>query len=357
MEPIDLLKEPLVQILISILLALILSLSIGPVAIFMSKKLGAIDLPGSAMHKKHNSAMPLAGGLVLIIVLPVFVLASNMWRESSLLFLFAGTGIIFLFGIVDDIHGLSAPKKFLGQFSAAAILAYSGTTIRFLETANLSLELPVLSVLSWGLTLLWVVGITNSFNLIDSMDGLVAGLTIIIASFFTFVTLVSGQVMLSQLAAVLIGLSIGLYFYNKSPARFFLGDSGSQVIGFLLAAIAIMYRPPDLNPGSTWFTPILLLGIPIFDTSLVVISRLRRHKPLFQADRYHTYHRLVQMGFTSTQAVFVIQALAFILCVIAFLSMFLPSLYAMSIFFTLLFMGLILIILFEKKMRIIDPDG
>lgn len=352
MEPIDLIKEPVTQTLISILLALILSFSIGPLALSLAKKLGAIDMPGSAAHKKHNAPTPLAGGLVILIALPILVLFSDLWKEATLLSLFAGSGVIFLFGMVDDIHGLSAPKKFSGQFIAAAILAYSGTTIRFLETANLSLELPVMTALNWGLTLFWVVGITNAFNLIDSMDGLVAGLTIIIASFFTFAASVSGQVMLSQLSAILIGLSIGLYFYNKPPARFFLGDSGSQVIGFFLAAIAIMYRPPDLNPGSTWFVPILLLGIPIFDTSLVVISRIRRRKPLFQADRAHTYHRLVQMGFSSTQAVFAIHIMAFFSSSLALFAMFLPSGAAVLLFFTVLFLGAVLIVFFEFSAKI-----
>ncbi len=160
--------------------------------------------------------------------------------------------------------------------------------------------------------------------------------------------------MLSQLSAILVGVSMGLYVYNKSPARFFLGDSGSQVIGFLLAAIAIIYRPPDLHPGSTWFVPILLLGVPIFDTSLVTISRLRRRKPLFQADRAHTYHRLVQMGFSATQAVFAIHISAFFLSSLAILAMFLPPNAAMLLFFCILLLGGLLIAFFEISAKIVE---
>ena len=340
------------KIFIFIFLAFALSFFIGPLAITLARRLGAIDMPGSATHKKHDNPTPLAGGLVLFIALSVLIFFSDFRSEPSLLALFAGSGIIFFFGMLDDIYGLSAPKKFLGQFLAATILAYSGTTIRFLETANLSLELPVIVVINWGLTLFWVVGITNAFNLIDSMDGLVAGLTIITASFFTFAALVAGQATLAQLTATLIGLSIGLYIYNKPPARFFLGDSGSQVLGFFLASISIIYRPPDLNPGSTWFVPILLLGIPIFDTSLVVISRLRRHRPLFQADRSHTYHRLVQRGLSSTQAVRTIQVVALILCLAAFSIMFLPPQIANFLFSVILFLGGLLILFFEVSTRI-----
>ena len=350
--PIDLIKELIVQILISIFLALILSFSIGPLAIRLSKKLGAIDMPGSAAHKRHSLPTPLAGGVVIFIALPILIIFLDLWRESFLLPVFAGSIVIFFFGMVDDIYGLIAPKKLLGQFLAAAILIYSGTTVSFLENADLPLGMPVIIILNWGLTLFWIIGVTNAFNLIDSMDGLLAGLTIIMASFFSFIALASGQVMLSQLSAILIGLSIGLYYYNKPPARFFLGDSGSQVMGFLLAATAILYRPPDLHPGSTWFLPILLLAIPIFDTTLVVVSRLRRRKPLFQADRSHTYHRLVQMGLNSTQAVFTIHTAAFLLSLLALLAMFLPPSLAMVLFFSVLFLGSLLIVFFEVSMKI-----
>ena len=345
-------QEITVKILVYFILALALSFFVGPLAISLAKKVGAIDMPESATHKKHNSPTPLAGGLVLLFVIPILLFLSEQGKEPSFLALFAGSGVIFFFGLIDDIYGLSAPKIFSGQFIATALLIYSGTTIRFLETANLPLEMSTIVALNWGLTLFWVVGITNAFNLIDSMDGLVAGLTFIISSFFTFITFVAGQMFLAQLSAMLVGISLGLYFYNKHPARFFLGDSGSQVIGFLLASIAIIYRPPDLNPGSTWFVPVLLLGVPIFDTSLVVISRLRRRKPLFQADRSHTYHRLVQRGFSSRQAVFLIHALALILSFLALFAMFLPPKNAIFLFLLVLLLGGSLIFFFETSMKI-----
>ena len=181
------------------------------------------------------------------------IIYAGLWDERELLFLFSGSSIIFFFGISDDIYGLSAPKKFFDQFSAAILVAASGTTICFLETASITSDLPIIVILNWDLTLLWLVSITNAINLIDSMDGLVAGRTIIIAGSFTFVSFIAGQEILYQLSAILVGISIDLYIYNKPPARFFLGDSGSQVIGFLLATIAIIYRPPDLNPGLLGF--------------------------------------------------------------------------------------------------------
>ncbi len=180
----SIIQEPIVRILLGVFFAFLLSFAVGPFAISLSKKLGAIDVPGSAAHKKHSMPTPLAGGLVIFIALPFLLIFSGFWRELSLFPVFAGSIVIFFFGLADDIYGFSAPKKFLGQILATAILVYAGTTVRFLETANLPLEMFAITLLNWGLTFFWVVGITNAFNLIDSMDGLLAGLTIIMASFF-----------------------------------------------------------------------------------------------------------------------------------------------------------------------------
>jgi UDP-GlcNAc:undecaprenyl-phosphate GlcNAc-1-phosphate transferase len=339
--------NPSLQIFVCVLFSLLFAYLLSPFAVFLAKKLGAIDVPGSAAHKRHRVPTPLAGGLVLALVMPLLVFASGLWSEKLLRSVFLGGTIIFLFGLTDDIYGLSAPQKFFGQFIAAAVLISAGVTIRFLETVNISLKMSLFKAFSWGLTLFWVVGITNAFNLIDSMDGLLAGLTVIMASFFAFFAFFAGQFLLACFSAMLVCVSIALYFYNKTPARFFLGDSGSQLFGFFLAAIAILYRPPDLYPESTWFLPILLLGVPIFDTTLVVFSRWRRHQPIFVADRSHTYHRLVRLGLSAKQAVFAIHALAFLLSLLALLAMFLPPNSAMFLFFAALCAGGLLIIFFE----------
>jgi len=254
--------------------------------------------------------------------------------------------------LIDDTHGLSAPQKFLGQFIAAEVLILSGTSVHFLEPFRLPLTTWLVAAFDWVISLLWLVGMSNAFNLIDSMDGLVAGLATICAGFFTVMSLASGQAELTQTTAVLAGLTLGLYFYNNSPARFFLGDSGAQAIGFLLAAIGILYTPPHLPQGSTWFLPILVLGVPIFDTTLVVVSRIRRHKPVFQADLAHTYHRLVKLGLAPSQAVLMIQITALLLCTVAFIAMSLMPQIASLLFLIMILVGIVLIIFFEKAVKI-----
>ena len=337
------------QIFFLILLGFIFALLSTPFATSFAKKINAIDMPDSASHKRHAIPMPLAGGFIIFAGSWLLALLLGLWKgEFLFLQVFLSGILIFVFGLLDDIYGLSAPQKFFGQFIASVILIYSGISVRFLETVNLSLPPFWLNILNQGLSLFWLVGITNAFNLIDSMDGLVAGLTFIIASFFAFISFFSGQTTLALFSSILIGLSLGLYIYNKEPARFFLGDSGSQLFGFFLAAIAILYRPPDLNPKSTWFIPVLLLGVPIFDTTLVMISRLRRGKPIFQADRSHTYHRLVDIGLSSGLSVIVIQVIALLLSFVAFVIMFLPPNLAIFFFVFILFVGFLAILCFER---------
>jgi UDP-GlcNAc:undecaprenyl-phosphate GlcNAc-1-phosphate transferase len=344
--------EALIQLALQITSAIILSFLAGPVAIFIAKKLGAIDVPGSAEHKKHAAPTPLAGGLVLLLALPLLITVFGLWHTPGLAWLMVAGGVIFIFGLKDDTQGLSAPQKFTGQFIAAGVVILSGTYVRVLESLHVPLVPWLIQILDWAITFFWLVGISNAFNLIDSMDGLVAGLATIAAGFFTITCFAFGQGQLAQITGLIFGLSLGLYFYNNSPARFFLGDSGTQTLGFLLAAIGIIYTPPQMPQGSTWFLPILVLGVPIFDTTLVVVSRIRRRKPIFQADLAHTYHRLVQLGMVPTQAVLTIQITALLLCNAAFIAMSLTPQIATLLFMVVVLLGAGLVVFFERAVKI-----
>lgn len=344
--------DALIRLALQITSAVILSFAAGPVAIFLAQKLRAIDVPGSAAHKKHAAPTPLAGGLVLFLALPILITIFDMWKDKGLVWLMVAAGVIFVFGMKDDTHGLSAPQKFTGQLLAAAVVIISGTSVRLLDSLHAPFAPLVIRILDWTITVFWLVGISNAFNLIDSMDGLVAGISTIAAGFFTVTCFAFGQYELAQLTGILFGLSLGLYFYNNSPARFFLGDSGTQTLGFLLAAAGILYTPPQMAQGSTWFLPILVLGVPIFDTTLVVVSRIRRRKPIFQADLAHTYHRLVKLGMAPAQAVLTIQITAFLLCNAAFIAMSLSPQIATSLFILIVLLGIGLIVIFEKIAKI-----
>ena len=349
--------ESLIRLAIQITAAIIVSFAAGPVAIFVAKKFGAIDMPGSAIHKKHAAPTPLAGGLVLFLALPLLITIFKLWDTPGLLWLMVAAGVIFVFGMKDDTRGLSAPQKFSGQILAAGVIILSGTSVRVLESLHAPLPMWLAVTLDWGITIFWLVGISNAFNLIDSMDGLVAGLATLAAAFFTITCFAFGQRELAQIAGILFGLSLGLYFYNNTPARFFLGDSGAQTLGFLLGVIGILYTPPQMPQGSTWFLPILVLGVPIFDTTLVVVSRIRRRKPIFQADLAHTYHRLVKLGLSPSQAVLVIQITALLLCNVAFIAMSLSPKIASLFFGGVVLAGAGLIVFFEWVVKEVKDES
>ena len=311
----------------------------SPLLIRLCPKLGLVDLPGSAPHKGHSTPTPLAGGLVL---LPAILVAYGFLRQAldtQVSGILLGAVMMSLWGILDDRYGLEPWQKLVGQALATALLVAFGVQVRMTRV-------PAVDLL---VTVLWMVGMANAFNFVDSMDGLALGLAAIASAFFMLVTIDSMQPMLSGLSATILGATIGLFFFNASPARLFLGDSGSQMLGFALAALGIAYVPGQagLPQGVSWFTPILVLGVPIFDTALVVFSRLRRRKPIYHPGRDHTYHRLVDVGLDPTRAVLAMQIAAVLLGLIAFIALGASVPIANILFAALVAAGLVLVIALE----------
>ncbi len=173
------------------------------------------------------------------------------------------------------------------------------------------------------ISVVWLVGVTNAFNFIDSMDGLAVGLAGVTLAFFMLVAIDSSQPGLAALAALILGAVIGLYFYVSSPAHIFLGDSGAQTLGMILGALGIAYTPGQagLPQALTWFIPILALSIPIFDMTLVVLSRLRRRQTIYKAGTDHLYHRLVALGLHPSRAVAVMHIFAILAGLTAFIAL------------------------------------
>ena len=331
------------------LIAVICSLTFAPISIYLARRLGLIDKPGKYAHKIHTKPTPMAGGTNLIFCLVLLVLLFALWDDTFTRALVLATAVIYLFGLLDDIRGITALPKLIGQIIASSILIVSNVSVHFVE----SLALPFLSIgvvfwLDIALTLFWLIGVTNAMNMIDSMDGIAIGLSGITFLFFILITSLSGQVYLTEISIVLLGITVGLYFYNVTPARLFLGDSGSQALGFLIAAIAMEYAPVGLNPFSSWFVPILLVGIPIFDTTLVVYSRMRRGFPIYKANLDHTYHRLISLGLDERRAVLSIHMTAILLSLVAFVTFILIPVVANIIFGLILATGIVAIILLDR---------
>ncbi len=337
----------------SILLSSLMVALLAWLSIPLVRRVGLLDLPQSAPHKLHTQPMPIAGGIALMATLLICAVLFGTLSDSNVVATFVAGTIVFLFGLWDDFKGISPMMKLLGQVIAGIVLIWLGVSIRILESPEFFLGgLGMLDVyLDWLLTILWVVGLTNAFNFVDSMDGLAVGLGGMAAAFFMLVTLDAGQFELSRHSALLLGACVGLYFFNSSPARLFLGDSGAQTLGFILAVLAIAYRPQGVNQSSSWFVPIMLLGVPIFDAALVVFSRLRRGKAIYLAARDHTYHRLIAAGWSSTRAVLAMQVTALLLGCLAFVVLPRPPLVANITFIVVLLLGGLLLYYLDHRKR------
>lgn len=339
--------HPLSPLVISALFSIML----GYPSLVLANRLNLLDIPGSAPHKAHVHPAPLAGGILVIFVLFLAALVFKQWLTREILAVYLGTVVIFAFGVWDDKKGLSAGPKLMGQFIASAVLISFGVQVQFMAIfSNAGYISPVIAqILNIFITLFWVTGITNALNMIDSMDGIVAGLGIIASTFFWGAASLAGQQVIAFWAAVLLGASIGLYFWNSVMSKFFLGDSGAQTIGFLLASLGILYNPLNRSPESSWIVPIMLLSVPIFDTTLVVLSRLRRKQMVGSGRRDHTYHRLIALGLSSNLAVFITHAAAMTVGGLAFLTLYFPPVIALTLFLVTLICGLILLLWLERK--------
>lgn len=335
----------------AILLSLLLVAVLSWVSIRLAWYLKLIDLPGSAPHKQHTQPTPVAGGIALVLTLLISAWLFGILRDLNVTVTILAGSIVFIFGIWDDFKDIHPLVKLSGQIIAAVVLIRMGVYVRIFESPEFFIRgSDVVNVyLDWLLTIFWIVGITNAFNFVDSMDGLAVGLGGLAAAFFMLVTFDAQQPILSLYSALIIGVCVGLYFFNSPSALLFLGDSGAQTLGFILAVLAIAYRPQGANQSSSWFVPIMLLGVPIFDATLVVISRLRRKQPLFRAARDHTYHRLLKLGLSSTRAVLVMQGTALILGCLAFVVLPQPPLIANVVFIFIVLLSMLALFFLVRR--------
>ncbi|HEX7974133.1 MAG TPA: MraY family glycosyltransferase, partial [Anaerolineales bacterium] len=253
--------------------AALIAVALSPLACWLARKFGLVDIPNSEPHKQHTGPMPVAGGVILFVTVIVVGLAEQSIEALSIRPILLAATITFLFGLWDDYKGLSPLVKLVGQVLAALLLIKLGVHVRLFVQ-----DWP-----NWILTVLWVVGVTNAYNFVDSMDGLADGLAGLAFAFFMLATIDSQQYYLSLFSTILLGACIGSFYFNSSPARYFIGDSGSQFLGFILAAIGIAYNPVGFSRFASWYVPILLMGVPLFDATLVIISRLLRGRPIYKA--------------------------------------------------------------------------
>jgi UDP-GlcNAc:undecaprenyl-phosphate GlcNAc-1-phosphate transferase len=279
--------------------ALALAIGVTPLVRSMALRAGIVDRP--AARKVHLTPKPLLGGVAMYLAFVVALLVfSDRFNLPQLFGILVGATLVALSGYWDDWRGLRPLFKLVVQVSAALILYLSGVQVLLFRAEPVNLFL----------TLVWVVGITNSFNLLDNMDGLSGGVAAVAAAFFLLLAAMNKQILVASLSAAVLGACLGFLRYNFnpfSPASVFMGDVGAQFLGFVLAALGIKLRFFGNTNMVTWMIPVVMLGLPVFDTSLVVVSRLRRGlNPLTTPGKDHLSHRLVAMGMTQREAVLVL---------------------------------------------------
>jgi UDP-GlcNAc:undecaprenyl-phosphate GlcNAc-1-phosphate transferase len=281
-----------VYILVAIT-ALIMAALAVPLVRRVAWRYGFVDQP--SFRKVHATPMPRLGGVAIYLgFIVALLLLGARFRINELVGIMIGATLVSVIGGIDDRSPVNPLPKLLVQALAAGILILSGVQVQMFH----------IPWINWLVTVVWVVGITNALNFLDNMDGLSAGVATVVSGFFLLLAALSGQYLVGALSAALLGACIGFLFYNFNPASIFMGDSGSLFIGFVLAAIGIKLRFPDNVDIVTWMVPALALGLPILDTTLVVISRLRRGKnPLTTPGKDHLSHRLARVTGSKREAV------------------------------------------------------
>lgn len=312
-----------------------------------------LDIPSSQPHKLHDKSVPLSGGLAFFLTLWISCILLRDALDSQMFKLLIASSVIFAFGLWDDYRPLKPYAKLIGQFIGSVLLIAFGVKAQIFQSLETPLNLSPLfiQIIDIGITLFWLIFITNAYNLVDSMDGLMVGLSSWAIGFYILAATDTKQWSLAIFCSIMLGSCILLTFFNSHPAFIFFGDSGAQTIGFLLAAIAIIYNPAERLQSNTWFMPILMLGVPIFDTVLVIISRTRRGLHFYSSGTDHTYHRLVRLGLSSVQAVQFMQLIAVALETLAFFAISQTPTIANIIFMGVVIFGFTGIAFLESEKR------
>lgn len=327
--------------LVSLLVAFVVTFILIPIVRRVALYLKILDHPDK--RKIHHNPIPLLGSIAVYMGIIIGVGFSGFnpsLHREVLIFLLAGT-LLLVVGILDDCEFLHPQIKLMIAMPVAALI---------LIFFDLHLKIFPINLLNYFFTLFWVVGITAAYNLLDGMDGLSTGICLIASSFYLIFGMFTGDFLLISLSSSLMGACLAFLFYNFYPAKIFLGDSGTILLGFLLAALGLRVANTDSIPILTrWMVPILILAVPIFDTSLITLSRLRRRLiPFLSPGKDHSHHRLYNLGLGQRKTVLTIYLLGITGGLLSLMIYLLRPFMGFMVFSLLLLLGIFLIFLFEK---------
>ncbi|MEG0371879.1 MAG: MraY family glycosyltransferase [Clostridium sp.] len=308
-----------IGMIILFLCAVIISFAATPIVRKLAVKVNAVDIPKDD-RRVHKTPIPRLGGLAIYISFVICTLVA-LGIQKSVLGVILGGSLIVAMGIYDDIRPLRAGQKLFVQIGAALILVafemkINTVTVPFDSTGNM----VDISLITIPITILWVVGITNAFNLIDGLDGLACGICFISCLTLFGVSFIGGRYTAMILTLILAGSCLGFLPFNSNPAKIFMGDTGSQFLGFLLAAISIEGAIKSAT-AVVVAVPILALGLPIYDTLFAMIRRKINKRPMMEADKGHFHHRLLELGLSQKQVVYIMYIISSILGVSSIIAM------------------------------------
>jgi len=309
------------KIIILPLLAAAITFVAMPLVRKLSQRVGAVAVPGE--RKVHKNIIPSSGGVAIFLGFLIAVLFFNNASPEIIGFLIGGT-IITAVGLLDDIFDLPPITKIFGQILAALIVISAGVRIEFVGNLGAGNDgLYYLGFLSLPFTFIWIVGITNAINFIDGLDGLAGGVTGIAAWTLGAVALLSGRPEAAVLSFTLGAAAFAFLPYNfsDSPRRkIFMGDAGSNFLGYSLAVLSILGMV-KIAAAFSMLIPILVLAVPIFDTGFAIVRRLMSGKSPFAADKLHLHHRILNRGLSHKQTTCILYAISLVLGIISIISM------------------------------------
>lgn len=300
------------QLFITFIFCFLIALFITPFVSRLAKKIGAVDKPNK--RKVHSVAKPRLGGLAIYVafIAGLLILPIDFHTKT---YIFSSTAVIVITGVFDDIYELSAKQKLLGQFLSAFILIYGGFVIDYITIPYFGLiELQLMSI---PLTLFWMIGLINAINLIDGLDGLAGGVSTIALSTILIMAIGKDQLLVIMLCVIVMGSTLGFLLFNFYPAKIFMGDTGSQLLGLLIAVISISGFFKSVTFLSL-FVPIMILGVPFLDTAFAIIRRLVNKQKWSQPDKSHLHHRLLAVGFSHPKTVLLIYGISIFFSILAF---------------------------------------
>ena len=295
-------REDILPVILAMGVALVISFIATPLVKKLAYKVGAVDVPKDN-RRMHDHPIPRMGGLAIFIgCVASILLFADITRPLQGILL--GSCLIVAVGVVDDAHPLGAGVKFILQIVAALIAVWHGVIIQTIANPFFFGDNPYWNFGIWAvpITVIWIVAVTNSVNLIDGLDGLADGVSTIGAFTMLIIALLMGDLEIAVITAALVGACVGFIPYNRNPAKIFMGDTGSTFLGFMLATVSVigLFK---LYAMISFIVPFIILGFPIFDTVSAFTRRILKGQNPMKADRSHTHHKLIDMGMNQKQAV------------------------------------------------------